>query len=91
LNFYFKPSFSRLFKKLAHLQQAQVLAAIEALKTVLESNIRIEGLGLKRLGNDFWEIRASLRERILFTFGKETITFVMIGNHDEIRRYLKNI
>jgi mRNA-degrading endonuclease RelE of RelBE toxin-antitoxin system len=90
LNYYFKPSFSRLFKKLDPLKQKPALEAIEALKTLLESNVRLEGLGLKRLGEDLWEIRTSLKDRILFTFKKDTVTFVMIGNHDDVVRYLKH-
>lgn len=87
--FLFKPSFSRLFKKLDLSKQKQALEAIEALKTVLGSNTKLEGLGLKRLSRDLWEIRSSLKDRILFTFKKDIITFILIGNHDDIAKYLK--
>ncbi|OGC15879.1 hypothetical protein A3J90_04740 [candidate division WOR-1 bacterium RIFOXYC2_FULL_37_10] len=89
--YFFKPSFKRLFKKLQALKRDQVLEAIEALKIVLESKKSIEGLGLKLLSNNIWEIRSSLKDRIIFTFDDEIITFVLVGNHDEVKRYLKNL
>jgi len=91
LIYFFKPSFKRLFKKLQALKRDQVLEAIEALKIVLESKKSIEGLGLKLLSNNIWEIRSSLKDRIIFTFDDEIITFVLVGNHDEVKRYLKNL
>ena len=90
MNYYFKPSFTKLFKKLNAIRQAQALEAIEALKTVLESKLSIGSLGLKRLSKDLWEIRTSLKDRILLTFEGDTITFVMIGNHDDVVNHLKN-
>jgi len=89
LNYFFKPSFTRCFKKLEQVKQKQAVEAIEALKTVLESGIKLDGLGLKRISNELWEIRSSLKDRIIFTFKKEVVTFVLIGNHDDVKRYLK--
>ena len=71
------------------MKQKQALDAIEALKTVLESGLKLEGLGLKRLGSDAWEIRTSLKDRIVFTFKHDYITFILVGDHDDVRNYLK--
>ena len=91
MNFHFKSSFTRLFKKLDTLKQKQALEAIEALKTVLDSGLKLEGLGLKRLGsNDIWEIRTSLKDRIVFSFKQDNITFILVGNHEDVRNYLKD-
>ena len=89
MNFHFKSSFARLFKKLDALKQKQALEAMEALKTVLESGLKLEGLGLKRLGSDAWEIRTSLKDRIVFTFKHDNITFILVGDHEDVRNYLK--
>jgi len=91
MKYLFKPSFTRLFKKLERVKREQVLAAVEALKIVLEAAQKPEGLGLKRLSKNLWEIRSSLKDRILFAFKKDTITFVLVGSHDDIVKYLKNI
>jgi len=91
MKYLFKPSFTRPFKKLERTKQEQVLAAIEALKIVLDAGQKPEGLGLKRLSKNLWEIRSSLKDRILFTFKKDTVTFVLVGSHDDIVKYLKNL
>lgn len=57
----------------------------------LETGERREGRGLKKLERSFWEIRAGLSTRILFTLEKGFVTFVIVGNHDALRRYLKHI
>ena len=91
MNYYFKPSFARSFKKMDPLKQRQVFEAIEALKTILEEKQRLEGLGLKQLSKKIWEIRSTLKDRILFTFKKDTITFILVGNHDDVVKFLKSI
>ncbi len=91
MNFFFKPSFIRIFKKLDNFKQKQIIDAIEALKIVLEQRHSLEGLGFKRLKEDFWEIRASLKDRIVFSFKKDTVTFVLAGSHDDVKKYLRNL
>ena len=90
MNYFFKPHFARLFKKLEPLKQKQIIAAIEALKVALEAGQKPEGLGLKRLNDNLWEMRSSLKDRILFTLDKDIVSFVLVGNHDDILKYLKN-
>lgn len=90
MDYFFKPSFVNIFKKLDPLRKKQIIEAIEALKVVLGSKQSIEGLGLKRLSKDLWEMRSSLKDRIAFNFKNDVITFVVVGNHDDIQKYLKN-
>jgi len=47
-------------------------------------------MGFKRLHGDYWEIRQGLRNRILFRWKDDTIDFVLAGDHDSIREFLKN-
>lgn len=47
------------------------------------------GLGLKPFRKDLWEIRAGLSERILFHRSGDLIEFLIVGDHHEIRRFLK--
>ncbi|MFH1386982.1 MAG: hypothetical protein ABIH50_04900 [bacterium] len=91
MKYYFKPSFSRHFKKLSTNKQTEVLTAIEALKTVLPSGLPLGGLGLKQLNKNLWEIRSTLKDRIIFTYAGDTVTFINVGNHDDIRKYLKTL
>ena len=47
------------------------------------------GFGFKRLRGALWEFRAGLADRVLFDLESGSVTFVLVGNHDEIHRYLK--
>lgn len=85
-----KNSFKRIFRKLSFQKQEQILEAIQALMDYYESGIKTEGLGLKYLRDEVWEIRSSLKDRILFSLSGDIVTFLIVGNHDDIRRYLRN-
>ena len=45
------------------------------------------GLGLKNWRGDYWEIRAGIKDRILFEF-TDQIIFLFVGNHDEIKKFM---
>ena len=47
------------------------------------------GLGLKKLEPPVWEIRSSLHDRILFGWSRDVVTFLVVGNHTDIKRFLK--
>lgn len=84
-----KPAFDRSWSKLTPPRKEEARKALELLVRFFEKGTRTEGLGLKKLKEDFWEIRSSLKDRILFRMSKGVIEFVLIGNHDEIHRMLK--
>lgn len=84
-------SFDRAWKTLTDNRKEKARTALSALVHFLEGGLKPEGLGLKKLRDPFWEIRLDLKDRILFTMEKEKISFVLIGNHDEIRRALKRL
>jgi len=87
----YKPSFDKTFKKLSKERKTRVLKAIFALIDYFEIGERTEGLGLKHLRGDFWEIRADIKDRIIFALIDDSVSFVIVGSHDEIRRFLKNL
>ncbi len=49
------------------------------------------GFGLTKLRTAVWEIRSGLDQRILFWRTKDEICFTFVGNHDEVRRFLKHL
>ena len=85
-----KKSFDRIFKKLDIHKQNLVVTAIEKLLSFYESGIKPEGLGLKHLKKDIWEVRSSIRERILFSVENDLLSFLLIGNHDEVKSFLRD-
>lgn len=87
----YKNSFERLCKKLSPHDKQKISKAIEDFLQSLEKNEFPKGLGLKRLMGDQWEIRVDSRLRIYFLMSKERIEFGGVGNHEDVRNFLKNI
>jgi len=82
-------SFDRSFKVLRQPQQAKVKKALEKVFDFIEKGQRPSGLGLKKLVKDYWEIRVDRSLRLIFQQGDELLTFILVGDHNQIRRFLK--
>lgn len=91
MRYEFKPSFDRLLRKLPKDRQQRAQKAVNTLIDFFETGSRTKGLGLKQLRGNFWELRAGLKDRIIFQLELDKVSFLTIGNHDEIRRYLKQL
>lgn len=89
MQFEFKASFDRRFKKLTPQRQQKARAAIDSILSYLDRKGPLRpGLGLKNFYGDYWEIRVDLHDRIIFEL-TDGVTFWLVGNHDEIRRFMK--
>ena len=92
MKFEFKPSFDRSIKSLPPIEKTEVKEAASQLIEVLSRDRQIyQGLGLKRLAKDYWEARQGIKVRMLFRWTGDLIEFVMAGNHDDVKRFLKNL
>lgn len=64
-------------------------AAIQALFAYLDYKTPLRGgLGLKNFRKNYWEIRIDIRYRIIFEL-TDRVTFWFVGNHDDVRRFIK--
>ena len=92
MKYEFKPSFDRSIKVLSSEEKTEIKEVCIAFLDLLELHARLpSGVGLKHLDDDYWEIRKGLRSRILFRWRKDMIEFVLAGDHDSIKNFLKNI
>ncbi len=92
MRFEFKSSFDRSIKSLPPTEKTAVKDAAVQLIDVLSKDRQIhQGLGLKRLRADFWEARQGIKTRILFRWTGDLVEFVLAGNHDDVKRFLKNV
>ena len=82
-------SYDRLFKKLASPQQENAIKAIDALIEFIKTGKKPQGLGLKKVRSDYWEIRLSVKNRIIFEFKSDIINFTFVGSHNEVKKFLK--
>ena len=48
-----------------------------------------QGYGFKKINGDKYEIRAGLRARIVMKAEGDTLICHLIGNHDDVHRYLR--
>ena len=87
----FLRSFDETLKALSPQEAARVEAAIRRLLEYFGGGEKPLGLGLSKLKRTYWEIRAGLDKRIFFSLEGDRVTFILIGNHDEIRRYLRSL
>lgn len=86
---YFAPRFERDYRKLSRQSREAVDRAVETFLRYLGREIDLPaGLGLKRLSADYWEIRTSLKTRIIFELG-DPLGFLLVGSHDEVRRFIR--
>jgi len=92
MRFEFKPSFDRSVKKLYGREKEELKkVALQAIDILSQDRIIHKGFGLKRLKGDFWEIRKGIKARILFRWQGDLVEFVLAGDHNDIKRFLKNI
>ena len=92
MRFEFKPSFERSIKSFSMFEKSEIKEAAAQLIDILSRDRQIhQGLGLKRLRDDFWELRKGIKARILFRWQGDLVEFVLAGNHDDVKRFLKNI
>jgi len=49
------------------------------------------GLGLRSLIRNYHEVRVGLKLRLVFRNDEDVLSFLFIGNHDEVRRFLKQL
>ena len=91
MKYEFKSSFDKTFKRLELIRKKRVMNAVSLLIDFFDTGKKAKGLGLKHLRENFWEVRADIKDRILFTLKEELVSFVIVGDHDEIKRFLKNL
>ena len=50
---------------------------------------RHRGLGLRKLRDDWYEVRVGLKLRLLFENTPEALVFECLGDHDDVKHFLK--
>lgn len=86
----YRPSFLRRYQHLPPNRRRAVQRAVERLlDTIHTHRIPPGGLGIKRLQGDFWELRSDIRDRVIFLLRTDVIEVIFVGNHDDIRRFLR--
>ena len=92
MRFEFKPSFERSVKALNSIDKQEIKeTAIHLVDILSQDKALHQGLGLKRLRGLYWEIRQGIKTRILLRWEGDLVEFVLAGNHDDVRKFLKSL
>ncbi len=88
----FYPSFYRSIKNLPVQEKEDIQAVLKQTLDILAQDKFVHvGLGLKRLKEDYWEVRKGLKTRIIFRWRGDLVELFLAGDHDDVRRFLKSI
>ncbi len=91
MRYSFDASFQRSLKRFDPLQQLEIKRRIDLFIRASATPHLPVGFGLTKLRSPLWEIRSGLPQRILFWRTKDEVRFTFVGNHDEVRRFLKHL
>lgn len=85
-------AFQRDAKGLDAGEQAALFEVLLKIPTALQDLHRHQGMGLRKIhASGVFEARVGLGLRIVFGYRENEIFLHRIGNHDDIRRYLKSL
>jgi mRNA-degrading endonuclease RelE of RelBE toxin-antitoxin system len=87
----FSPRFRAAARALPKERRQQVAQATELLREAFGRPHLHGGLGIRRLQKDYFEFRAGRDTRCIFRLQGGTASMVLVGNHDEVRKFLKNL
>lgn len=86
-----KAVFVRSLKRFPTDKKQKVKEAIAVLIDSFETKRTPHGLGLKCLRKNLWEIRAGIKTRVIFQKSDDLVEFIIAGDHDDVKNFLKNI
>ena len=84
-----KAKWLRAYRRLSDHDQRLVDAAVMRFKYYLNTGQASVGLGVTHLGGRVYEFRIGLALRSIYVVEQEQAVLLFLGNHDEVRRFLK--
>ena len=94
MNFLFKPVFQKAFAGLDQDKQRLVLKALEALEAHFQGGTASYGLRVKKLHQGksagVFEARVSSDLRMVWVKTEDKVILAQLGNHEDVRRFLKS-
>ncbi len=90
-----RPSFDRDFEALSGQDQILATKTVHALKSYFHGHEAAHGLRIKKIhsksGTESYEARINLSLRLVWIETSNQILLCMIGSHDEVRKFIKNL
>ena len=70
--------------------QEKTILAIDSLLDFIHTRQKPEGLGLKKMYKNYWEIRIDIKHRLIFEFHGHAMNIAFAGDHQEVKRFLRH-
>ncbi|MDO8644735.1 MAG: hypothetical protein Q7S00_07230 [bacterium] len=90
MRFVYKRSFLKALDEADAFLKRLILQTDKDIKDYLETGKASYGLRVKRIGKRSFEGRVSDKVRIVWVKEKDLVSFVLVGNHQEVQSYLRN-
>ena len=83
------PEFRARLRALPKDSRREIGQALSALEAAFGDPHRHRGLGIRSLGDDYFEFRVGRKQRLVFRNLPEGLLREMVGDHDDVKRFLK--
>ena len=90
MRFAFARSFRKSLKDFPAREKVSIQNHVDSFMLAMDARQVPSGFGLKKLGENLWELRTDLAVRVLFEWTGDTLTFLFTGNHNEVRQFLRH-
>lgn len=84
-----KAQFLRAYHRLSDADRELVDGALKQFQDYLHTGHAPVGLGIKHVGRRTYELRVNLALRIVYVVEGDLIVLSLLGNHNEVRRFLR--
>jgi hypothetical protein len=91
MKFIYKKEFLESFVSYPLPLQELILEADCEIKSYLKAQSASYGLRIKKIGPKTYEARVTDKIRIVWVKDSDCIYFALLGSHDEVRRFIKNL
>lgn len=87
--FAFARSFEKSLKGLHVHEKVALQRRLDSFMLAMDVRLIPTGYGVKKLADQLWEFRTDLALRVLFRWDKDSVTFLFVGNHNEVSRFCR--
>jgi hypothetical protein len=85
----YQPSFLATTRNLSRAEATKLLKAVEKFQAAMEHQQWPKGLGITHLRGAYFEFRVDIHTRVMYRRSRGLIQYILYGNHDDVRRFLK--
>ncbi len=90
MKFIYKKEFLKRFSSYSASEQKLIFESDQQIKAYYSTQNAPCGLRIKKIGPKTFEARVTDKIRMIWIKENDAVYFVLLGSHDEVRRFIKN-